>query len=451
MAFNRYGVSVLIRVVLLVINCYAFAHVLRLGTFYWTLFNLGVLLIVQMVMLFRFLTRWQRDVQLFANAVKHGDYALNFPILNRSDSAYALYDLLNNVNRYVRRLKAETEQQSQYFQYIVENAQVGLIAYDIKGKVLIVNNEALSLVGVSELTYIDQLRASDKGLFDQVTQLRLNTPGLLVSSRDRNLKLSARLSKFVVDGVAVNLLSIMNIRPELEENELRSWQELISVLTHEIMNSITPIHSLNGTMHKYLDRVSGNEEIVRKAKENLDVINRRSFALMSFVDRYRKISTVPLPAKSPTDIKRLVDDVCVLLQNDLAQVELITNVESTVLALDRTQIEQVLINIVKNAIAAMEHVVIKRLEIISHVDKNSYSLIIKDSGKGIEPDDFEKIFVPFFTTRQGGSGIGLTLSRQIMLKHGGNIALTSDGGGTTVALSFPQATANYAGMRLESR
>jgi two-component system, NtrC family, nitrogen regulation sensor histidine kinase NtrY len=235
---------------------------------------------------------------------------------------------------------------------------------------------------------------------------------------------------------SVYLLSILNIRQELDENELRSWQELISVLTHEIMNSITPIHSLNGSMAKYLDKISGNEEIVAKAKSNLEVINRRSESLMTFVDRYRKISTVPLPVFQEIEVAQLLKNVTELLQEDLKDVKLTIKAGYEIISVDVPQIEQVLINILKNAKHAMEEKEFQELVVTVTSRENETRVAISDNGKGIPSDVMDKIFIPFFTTRKEGSGIGLTLSRQIMHRHGGNVEVTSNPYGTTITLLF---------------
>lgn len=436
MGSNKYKLSILLRLALIVANCYGVTYLVQLGGYTWTLVNAILLVVLQIALLFRFLTRWQRDVAIFANSVKHGDYSMTYNLIDKHDPHVELYGMLNAVNRYVRQLKHETEQQNQYFKYVVENVQVGLIAYNDKQEILLVNKEALHLLNVTELKSLNELDRTDRMIHDDLMNLGLNQPRLIMSGRDRRLKLSARRSKFIIEQQPVNLLSLINIRPELEENELRSWQDLISVLTHEIMNSITPIHSLNGSMAKYLDRIEGNTDVVSKAKSSLEVINRRSQALMTFVDRYRKISTVPLPRKEKVQIQKLIERVLSLLENELQGVEIIQNVEPLFVSADAAQIEQVIINILKNSLSAMKDSARKEIRIRSEVSEQYFVLTVTDTGKGIPPDVMDKIFVPFFTTRDGGSGIGLTLSRQIMQRHDGTMEVSSDESGTSISLLF---------------
>jgi two-component system nitrogen regulation sensor histidine kinase NtrY len=438
MVFKSFQSQVALRLVLIALTCYAVAYVVQLSGYWVTLGNLGLFLLLQLIFFFRFLTRWQRDIRAFANSVKHGDYTITYHLLKKDDPHYELHQMLNNVTRHVREVKSQFEQQSQYFQYVVENAQIGLIAYEENGKVILCNNEALKLTGQAILKNIHDLRQTDQNLYSHLIGLGLSQSRLILGKKQNPVKLSARLAKFVVDGRVVFLLSLVNIRPELEENELQSWQELISVLTHEIMNSISPIHSLSGSMHKYLDRVEGNEETVSKAKNSLEVISRRSQSLMGFVDRYRTVSTVPLPHLQPVKADTLIHSVLTLLQDDLIGVEIKVNHNSEIIEADFQQLEQVLINLLKNAVHAMKNSPKKRITIsVTHAE-HRIQIVIADSGKGISADVIDKIFIPFFTTRPEGSGIGLTLSRQIMHRHGGYIEVHSEeGNGSSFVLVLP--------------
>jgi two-component system nitrogen regulation sensor histidine kinase NtrY len=438
MVFKSFQSQVALRLVLIALTCYLITFVAQLHGYWITLGNLGLFLMLQLIFFFRFLTRWQRDLRAFANSVKHGDYTITYHLLKKEDPYYELHQMLNNVTGYVREVKSQFEQQNQYFQYVVENAQIGLIAYDENGKVILCNNEALKLTGQSALKNIHDLRQTDHNLYSHLINLGLNQSRLILGKKQNPVKLSARLSKFVVDSRAVFLLSLVNIRPELEENELQSWQELISVLTHEIMNSISPIHSLSGSMHKYLDRVEGNEETVSKAKNSLEVISRRSQSLMRFVDRYRTISTVPLPHLQSVKADTLIHSVLTLLQEDLIGIEIKVNHGNDTIEADFQQIEQVLINLLKNAVYAMKNSPEKRITISVTQGEYRTQIAIADSGKGISADVIDKIFIPFFTTRPEGSGIGLTLSRQIMHRHGGYIEVHSvEGKGSSFVLVLP--------------
>lgn len=437
MVFRRYEFQVLLRLVLIVVNCLAVAYVWQqFHTYYISLYNLIFLLALQVYFLFRYLTRWQRDVNVFANSVKHGDYNITYHLVNKYDPYHELYQALNGISSYVRSVKAESVQQNHYFQYIVENSQIGMMAYDEKGSVILSNEETFRLLGVKGLKSLQQLKEINPTLHDQLSSLDFNQPKL-IRLDGVSLKLSARLSKIVIDERPVFLLSLINIKSELDENELQSWQDLISVLTHEIMNSVTPINSLAGSLTKYLDRMVGNEEIISKAKYSLDVMTRRSQALMNFVDRYRMISTVPLPRLERIDLKELTSGVLKLMENELSGINIQFVAQPVVVEADPSLVEQVLINLFKNALYAMGREV-KNLKIEIVTTEKFVRLRVTDNGCGISPAVVDKIFIPFFTTRENGSGIGLTLSRQIMHRHGGAIEVaSSEGIGSTFTLSFP--------------
>ncbi len=439
MVFKKYHLHIILRLLLIVANCFAVVYVWQLGMYWISFYNLVALLLLQVYLLFRYLSRWQENVRVFANSVRHGDYTITYHLVDKQDAFYELYEMLNAVSAYVRVLQSQIVEQDQYFKYLVENAQVGLMAYDEKGNVLLANDEVLRLMKITQLKNINQLRTIDNTLFENLTTLLLNQPKLIRSGMDKTVRLSARLSKIVISEKQVFLLSLININPELSENELQSWQDLISVLTHEIMNSVTPIHSLTGSMSKYLDRIHGNEDLVEKAKYSLDVMSRRSQALMHFVDRYRTISTVPLPRIQIVKLKKLISDVLLLMQADLNDVVVDFQGEEVEVQADPSLLDQVVINLLKNAVLALSERSARRIDIRLETDDKFVSVKFADNGKGIPSEVIDKIFIPFFTTRENGSGIGLTLSRQIMHRHNGTIDVESIPGlRTTFTLRLPK-------------
>jgi nitrogen fixation/metabolism regulation signal transduction histidine kinase len=394
---------------------------------------------LQVYLFLRYLTKWQKDIEMFATSVTHGDFNISYNLIDKSDPHYKLYTTLNYLSAYLKQVKSEYVQQSHYLRYVVENTQVGLIAFQDDGKVVLINNEALHLLHRNELIMLNDLLPADSELYHALTQLQLNSPTMIQSEVNPQARLSARLSRFVIDGKTISLLSLLNIRSELEANELQSWQDLISVLTHEIMNSISPIHSLHGSLSKYLGKIEGNEEHVSKARHAVEVVSRRSQALMNFVDRYRKISAVPLPVLQPVDVGNLIDEIVTLLNEELKDVDIVVTHQHNVAEIDRSMIEQVIVNLLTNAIFAMKESREKKLWVSVSTNQESLIVSVRDSGKGIEQEILKKIFIPFFTTREGGSGIGLTISRQIMHRHGGTLEVSSQPGSSAeFTLRFPR-------------
>jgi len=436
MGFRKYNFQILLRLILIIATCAIFFWIYPEEGYFVLKLNLVALVIIQIILFFRFLTRWQRDLNFFSNAVNHEDFSVSYRMIEKDDPYYPLYQLLNSVSHHVRQVKSEFVQQNQYFQYVVENAQVGLIAYESNGQVIIANKELHTLTGLSSIKHISDLQSIGRDFQESLKSLPLNTPKL-INGGSGTLRLSARLSKFIIDGKEVYLLSLLNINSELQENELRSWQELISVLTHEIMNSISPIHSLNESMAKYLDKIQGNDDIVVKAKNSLDVINRRSQSLMNFVTRYRSVTNVPLPQLALIEVMGALTTVLSLLEEEMKDVDVNVDVKNTRVYADLPQVEQILINLIRNARQAMLNSTEKRLTITAIESGSHTQIYITDTGAGIPSEILDKIFIPFFTTRKEGSGIGLTLTRQIMQKHGGMIDVVgSTNSGTTFRLTF---------------
>ena len=262
-----------------------------------------------------------------------------------------------------------------------------------------------------------------------------------VAEEDRTLQLSVSVSRFRLRGDAHALASIQDLRNELEEKEMEAWQQLTRVLTHEIMNSVAPISSLASTAHRLLSEAPAAPngtpppqevaEITEDAREAVQTIERRSKGLISFVDSYRSFTKIPNPKFEILEVRELFDNVRRLLRVQIEEhaLDLRINVapEDLQVSADPELVEQVLINLVLNAMHAVEGEPAPRIELRARIDRRSRPVLqVIDNGPGIPPDVQEKIFVPFFTTKEDGSGIGLSLSRQIMRLHGGALTVRSD-------------------------
>jgi signal transduction histidine kinase len=267
-----------------------------------------------------------------------------------------------------------------------------------------------------------------------------------VEEEDRTLQLAVRVSRFQLQGEPHALASIQDLRNELEEKEMEAWQQLTSVLTHEIMNSVAPISSLASTAHRRLQTSDENgtvsDDAAADVREAVDTIERRSESLINFVDAYRSFSDIPSPEYEVIDAEDLLDNVRRLLRAQIEEQALSVTISvdppDLTLTADPDLLDQVLINLALNAIQAVEDQKEARIELRAYVDRRSRPVIqVEDNGPGIPSDVQEKIFVPFFTTKEDGSGIGLSLSRQIMRLHGGSISVRSTPDeGTVFTLRF---------------
>jgi nitrogen fixation/metabolism regulation signal transduction histidine kinase len=326
-----------------------------------------------------------------------------------------------------------------YLKNIVQHAGVGILTVKPDGKVDIINAEAKHLLRIAHLENIRDLQESIPGFVAQINNLKTGAKALVyLPDGNGMLPVSMYVIELAWEGEVIKLLSLQNIQSELDEKEMEAWQNLIRILTHEIMNSVTPISSLAATIEDeisktYEDDKAFTEEEIEDIKLGIKTIRRRSEGLIRFVSDFRNLTRVPNPQPEPTSIKVLFEEVILLMQPEIkkcgAEVSVDVIPETLEISLDKELIAQVLINLVKNACEAMcnlEEGKPRRLNLGAQAkDGGNGEISVEDSGTGIEEEALQRIFIPFFTTKKTGSGIGLSLSKQIMRKHEGNLLVSS--------------------------
>jgi two-component system nitrogen regulation sensor histidine kinase NtrY len=337
---------------------------------------------------------------------------------------------------------------AQFFKNIVQHVGIGILTFNKEGTIQTMNTTAKRLLRVDKVDKLDDLRAVDNSLVDSFLKLKTGGRELLrLKMGDETLYLSLYAIELTLRGEVMKLISMSNIQSELEEKEMEAWQNLVRVLTHEIMNSVTPISSLAGMVEGELEEKLKNADLVLKKEEaedmflSIQTIGKRSAGLIKFVKEFRNLTHVPQPNLTEVTVKDLLDEMAMLHKKELADhgigisVDLPAN--GLIIQADKTMIEQVLINLIKNAIQAFDNQMDKRIMLSAYDNEGHVIISIKDNGNGIDADALERIFVPFFTTKKTGSGIGLSLSRQIMRQHGGQITVKSKlGEGTEFLLRF---------------
>lgn len=431
-------VNIVIRVILLVVFCSL------LGYFLFVDYSVRIAIISLIVILvlttnlISFLNTTNKKIRFFFDSVRNDDSSLSFPIDFKGLAFSELYESMNRVNRQIQRLKIENRQQEQYFQTLLEHLATGIITYDKKGHIMHANSAARRLLSAEVLTHLNQIERIDKKLFKVINTIKPFERRLVALNNERGeTQLSLKATSFGMKGTELIILSVQDIKHELDEKELESWMKLIRVLMHEIMNSITPITSLSESISKIYSK-NGEpvppEEVTSKAidttLQGLNVIKDQGKGLMSFVESYRKLTRVPEPEKKIFKVSDLLGRVKVLYDSlEMSQnVDLIVSFSNPDLELfaDQNLISQVLINLLKNALEANENNADARITILVGTDiDNRPELCVTDNGPGISEEKLEEIFVPFFTTKEKGSGIGLSISKQIMKVHGGNLKVRS--------------------------
>jgi len=411
-----------------------------------TLILLCLLIVVIVIInLIKYLNSTNRKISYFLESVQNEDSMLSFPTNVTDKPIREIYQGLNKVNKQIQQLKIEGRQQEQYFQTLLEHVATGIVTFNEKGFVLHANSAAKKMLGVDVLTHINQLERVNRNLFQAISNIAPFEQKLVSVTTERGIiQLSLKSTSFKAKDNELILLSIQDIRNELDEKELDSWMKLIRVLMHEIMNSIAPITSLSESLCKFFTidgRPALPEEVteatIQYTLRGLNVIKEQGNGLMLFVESYRKLTRLPKPDKKLFRIEELVARIKVLyasLENsEKVKLAVTVNPPDMELFADENLISQVLINLTKNALQANEKNPEGKIQIIVGFNSEHHTEIrVADNGPGIPDEMLEQIFVPFFTTRENGSGIGLSLSRQIMRLHGGSLQARSVPGKETV-------------------
>jgi two-component system nitrogen regulation sensor histidine kinase NtrY len=434
--------AVLLRIILIIISSFAFIYVLSYlhNEYYLSLIGIGILIIYQVYNLVRYVNKTNRKLAQFFNSVRYEDSVLTFSRENDGKIFDSLNHSLNDLNRSIGKMRRENARQSIFLNNLVEHVGVGLISYSRDGNVEIFNNAAKKLLQISQLGNISDIGNRYPELLKCIGELQPDNHQVIkVTTEQIALFLSLKLSIFKSEKVTLNLLSIQNIRVELEQNELDSWQKLIRVLTHEISNSISPITSLANTTKKYfVTKDTGSviktdeldDALLHKTVDSLETIETTGRGLIDFVGKYRSLTALPQPKFEKFIISDLFDKLQNLLIEEADSNRFALEFQSSPNTLELTAdfglLEKVLINLIKNAFQAMETTFDGRVQVSAFKNVENRVLIeVKDNGSGIPANIIDEIFIPFYTTKNSGSGIGLSLSRQIMRLHSGTITVYS--------------------------
>lgn len=416
-----------------------------------------LLAIWQSVSLYRFLTGINRKLTRFLESVQYADFTSTFRADNGLGPSFrGLNEQFNTVLDAFRQARAENEANLQFLNTMVQHVTVGLLAFDGAGDVALINQTALRLLGLYRLRQLTDLQTSHPALV-ALFRGKSQSESAVYHTSDQ-VELSVRCTNVRLRGRLLTVVSLQNIHSELQQKELEAWQNLTSVLRHEIMNSITPIVSLVGTMRTILDddlpalftppSLSSSSSAFPLSYPlddlhlALSTIERRGQGIMQFVGAYHHFTTIPLPNRVNVSVPDVLRSVLALIRPDAQASQITINCppmpQPLWISADAGQIEMVLLNLLRNAIDSLTHQPDPTITLTARTNRGAVCMLVSDNGPGIEPDALEKIFIPFFTTKKAGSGIGLSLSRQIMQAHGGQLRAESEVSvGSTFTLVFP--------------
>lgn len=421
---QKFSTGIILRVGLI----FGFSY---LGAYLWSHDQDGLavfILILNVILaynLYRYTSTINKKLSRIFDSIQYQDFAITFRADNaKGDSFEELNNSLNAVVKSFNQVRAEREATLHFIQAIIQQINVGILSYNTDGKIELVNQAANKLLSIYKLSHISSIKNQHPEIYHLMTNLPSGESKLL---KVNNSELSLSVKEIILRDRKIRLIALHNIRTELQARELEAWQNLTKVLRHEIMNTVTPIVSLSETMKDIIEidlqtvidpqQKSGVEDL----KNAIHTVINRSKGIMNFVNAYREFTNIPVPNLSEVLVSTLFQNVQALYETRHSQSIRFDIIQDFTILADPDQIEQVLINIVKNAIEATEKTQNPMISIKAFMDHQAKTIEVGDNGEGVTPEDAEKIFVPFFTSKPSGTGIGLSLSRQIMQMHGGTL------------------------------
>lgn len=444
MTYRHISASLVIQAFLLACTPIIFSVVFKPENFVIGSYLFIGIYILQVYVLVYSVRKTNRELAKFIRSFGFGDTTISFYNRDKDASFKDLFNAFNHVVAAFRQLKVDKEKEYLFFENALKKLGVAIVVVNEHRNVLMTNDALLNLLGIKYLHRLDKLNNFKKGLANDLMTLEPNQQKLVELVADGRLLQVALTSVLMKqENKTLRLIAFQDIRGEIEQKELESWQKLIRVLTHEVMNSLSPVNLLStGLQQRFMPASNTlvlNEDECQEIIEALEAIHTRSKGLTRFVKNYRSLAGLNNVHTEPCDVKALLARIQVLFQEQMTDkgIKFITNCKHPVnCMMDIKLVEQVLINLIRNSLDAMD----KPNGIISvnaAQSNKTLTIDISDNGRGIPNDQLDKVCVPFYTTREGGNGIGLALSRQVMRLHGGQLKIHSkEKQGTKVVLSF---------------
>ncbi|MEO6188203.1 MAG: HAMP domain-containing sensor histidine kinase [Ginsengibacter sp.] len=438
---------IIIRVALLFITLFASAFLLLQGWHFYQLF-LAPIVIYQLIELYRFQHKSQEEIKQFVESVQYRDFSRYFDVKHAPAELQSMREGFNQINTTFKIISKEKETQYQYLQKILELVQTGILSYENEsGEVMWMNESLKQMLQLPYLKTIHSLAKRDTDLYNDIIGLKSGEGKVSKAHLDKSsFKVLLSATAFSTEGKIFKLIAFQNINEALDESESQAWQRLLSVMTHEIMNSIAPISSLADTLKNRLEKsvmhMTSKTAAVHDLELGIETIKRRSEGLLKFAETYRNLNKITTLNLNKIYVRDLFESLYQLMQPTLEQknieMDIVLKDTGLVLHADANLIEQVLINLVVNAIEVVKDRPDPTI-VLSATTLNNKKVMLKvsDNGIGMSEEVLDKIFIPFFSTKKNGSGIGLSLCKQIMMLHKGSIHVQSkEGEGSAFTLQF---------------
>ncbi len=454
---KRFSIQIVIRVLLIVASCLGLTYFFGRGNWF-TFFAISLLIVAQVLFLIQYVNNTNYTLVKFLDALKNKDFSVYFSPTEKGNSFVALFNDFNAIIKLFKQNKIDKEAQLQYFNQILEQIGLGIISIkkddllhdNTDDEILFLNNAACQLLDLPKHKYWHRIAQHSPWLQYQLLTIANGGKALLNIGKDlKHQQLAIEVVNIELLNVPYLIISLQDIHTEIEQKEMEAWHKVIRVLAHEMMNSFTPISSLTSTLKSLTENENGevidiselDNEDIQDINLGISTIQKRSEGLLDFVKDYRKISNVPIPNLKTTNLKDFIEDLERLMRPTIEKNNIALIIKPipprAAILIDSKLIEQVIINLISNSINALNDCAKPTITINCVIKPKQTILSLTDNGIGI-PDDIKKnIFVPFYTTRENGSGIGLSLSKSIMKHHKGQIYVqTEEGKFTTFLLAF---------------
>ncbi len=446
MGFNRFNINIILLCMLVAVISIALVEVWQNADYKVAKLTVSILWSGNILLLIRYVNKTNRSLKQFIENIKYSDY-LNTDTPGKSFKELNLS--LNEILRYLRLADLEKESTHQYFRQLLDQMPSGVIAVNSNGEIEIINRAGLEILDLNELSFLSELNKIQENLEQKLINLKEFKKEVITVKTKKGLKSILFQAKVInINQRKIRIISFENIRTELDIEEEKAWRKIFRVLTHEIMNSIGPIRSLTASVLKIFNNTDKpklvsqlQDEDIEFAVTGLKSIDNRNKGLSSFVDDFKKVMRIPEPKTERVNINTFVDEILPILKECCStkniQLEYSSLSKSYYILIDKEQITQVLLNLVKNSTEAFK-TNWGKIMLNAKIQGDSLSLSVIDNGPGIPSEIQSEIFIPFFTTKKDGSGIGLSVSRQMIRNHGGEFAIVSEENvGTECNLIFP--------------
>ncbi|OUS25390.1 histidine kinase [Thalassotalea sp. 42_200_T64] len=450
MGFKKFSLMIALRTVLVMMTLILLTFLITTPGYHAASLLISLFLVAQCILVFRFITKTNAELARFLDAARYADFSQRFELNSLGAGFGELGNAFTDILKRFQAVRTSQEEELRHLKAMIEHVPVPLMSVHSDGMLTLWNNSARRLFGSNHVTKVEDLTQFGDEFASHIQSVRAGERRLVTFEVDgMEQQLTILSTQIITSGKQEKLLSMQDIQSELDVVQLQAWQDLVRVLTHEIMNSITPVASLSKTAVDLLDdaksKITEHPELVESLDDvsaAVHTVARRSDGLTKFVGSYRRLTRLPPPNKKMVKLSDLFSQVSTLATQQwfTKGISFSSNIEPGGLDInvDKEMIEQLLINLLKNAEQALAKIAKPVVTMNAFLNKRGHVVIdISDNGPGVADDIAKKIFVPFFTTKKEGSGVGLALTRQVMVAHGGNVKLEKSAfGGALFRLTF---------------